>query len=140
MNIFLDTNILVDFLANRSPFTEEAREVFELAEAGQLNLFTSTHSLVTTHYLLKKYEEEPVLRDRLSLLSEIVELLDVSQNVIKNALRSTHKDFEDAVQMGTAESFHAIDYIITRNLKDFKSSRIPAISIRKLISKIEKLS
>jgi recombinational DNA repair protein RecR len=60
--------------------------------------------------------------------------------VIKNALRSTHKDFEDVVQMGTAESFHAIDYIITRNLKDFKSSRIPAISIRELISKIEKLS
>ncbi len=140
MNIFLDTNIVGDFLTNRPPFTDEAREVFELAESGKANLFASTHSIVTTHYILKKYEEDSILRARLSLLSEIVELLDVSQSVVKNALKSTHKDFEDAVQMGTAESFQSIDFIITRNLKDFKSSRIPAISIRELISKLEKLS
>lgn len=140
MNLFLDTNILVDFLTNRPPFTEEAQEVFELAESGQLKLYTSTHAVVTTHYLLKKYEDESKLRYRLSVLTELVEVLDVSQSILKKALKSTHKDFEDAVQIRTAESISSMGYIITRNIKDFKASNIPAISIREMISRLEKSS
>ncbi|REG84732.1 type II toxin-antitoxin system VapC family toxin [Algoriphagus antarcticus] len=138
MNVFLDTNILLDFLTNRHPLSlsQEALEVFELGESGRINLFTSSHSVGTTHYLLKKYTDEIELRKTLDELSDLVTVLDVTQAIVKIALKSTHKDFEDAVQMGTVESFRTIDYIITRNLKDFKSSRIPAISIRELISKL----
>lgn len=140
MNVFLDTNILVDFLTNRQPFSQEALEVFELGESGRINLFTSSHSLVTTHYLLKKYTDESKLRKTLDQLSDLVSILDVTEAIVKTALKSIHKDFEDAIQISIAESFDNINFILTRNLKDFKTSSISAISIRELLSKLEKSS
>lgn len=135
MKVFLDTNILIDFLAYRPPFTDEALKIFELAESSHISLFTSSHAIVTTHYLLKKYTKEDELRQTLIRLCELITILDVTQGIIKSALKSAHKDFEDAVQMLTSESSQSINFIITRNLKDFKESAIPAISAQELLAK-----
>lgn len=134
MKVFLDTNILIDFLTNRPPFSSEALEIFALAEKNKIILYTSTHSIATTHYILKKYVEEKQLRRLLSELSDRMTLLDISQSIIKSSLKSAHKDFEDAIQMLTAESAGEIDYILTRNLKDFKTSLIPAVSIQDFLA------
>ncbi|TFV96168.1 PIN domain-containing protein [Algoriphagus kandeliae] len=134
MKIFLDTNIIIDFLTNRPPFTQEAIELFQLAESGKIELYTSTHVLANTHYVLKKYLEDKKLRETLLELAEMIKISDVTAKGFLTALRSLHKDFEDAVQITTAEEIVGIDYIITRNLKDFKSSSIPAISVRELMS------
>ena len=56
--VFLDTNIIVDLISDRKPFSKYAIEIFQKAEEGKLKLYTSSHSLATTHYLLKKYIEE----------------------------------------------------------------------------------
>lgn len=133
MKVFLDTNILIDFLSNRPPFTQEAIQVFQLSESGKIQLFTSTHVLATTHYILKKYVDDADLRQTLSEISEMVFVVDVTSTALKNALKSPHKDFEDAIQIATAEQISGLDFIITRNLKDFKTSTIPAISILELL-------
>jgi len=52
-NVFVDTNILIDLLADRPPFSKFAIEIFHLAEKKQVRLFTSSHSYATTHYSLK---------------------------------------------------------------------------------------
>jgi predicted nucleic acid-binding protein len=62
-SIFIDTNILIDLLADRQPFSKFAIEIFNLAEKKQIKLFTSSHSYATTHYLLKKHIEERELRE-----------------------------------------------------------------------------
>ena len=134
MKVFLDTNILIDFLTNRPPFSSEALEIFALAEKNKITLYTSTHSIAATHYILKKYVEEKQLRRLLSELSDRMTILDISQSIIKSSLKSAHKDFEDAIQMLTAESAGEINYILTRNLKDFKTSLIPAVSIQDFLS------
>lgn len=134
MKIFLDTNIIIDFLTNRPPFTQEAIGLFQLAESGKIELYTSTHVLANTHYVLKKYLEDKKLRETLLELAEMIKISGVTAKGFLTALRSLHKDFEDAVQITTAEEIGGIDYIITRNLKDFKSSSIPAISVRELMS------
>ncbi len=90
--------------------------------------------------MLKKYTDEIELRKTLDELSELVTVLDVTQAIVKTALKSTRKHFEAAIQIGTTESFNTIDFVVTRNLKDFKSSKILAISYRKLLSKLEKSS
>lgn len=51
--VFVDTNILIDLLADRRPFSKFAIEIFGLAERREVDLFTSSHSMATTHYLLK---------------------------------------------------------------------------------------
>lgn len=64
-NIFLDTNIIIDLVADRKPFSKYAIEIFKRAEKGKITLYTSSHTIATTHYLLKKYMSEKDLRDNI---------------------------------------------------------------------------
>jgi len=63
----------------------------------------------------------------------MIKILDVTEKGFLVALKSLHKDFEDAIQISIAEQMGEIDFIITRNLKDFKSSSVQAISTQKLM-------
>lgn len=123
-NVFVDTNILIDLLADRPPFSKFAIEIFDLAEKKQVRLFTSSHSYATTHYLLKKYIGEKELRELLYSLLDFIDLVSIDISIIKKSLLSNHKDFEDAIQIFAANSVVDIDFIVTRNLKDFKDAGI----------------
>ena len=111
--IFVDTNILVDLIADRKPFSKFAIDIFALAEKKKVDLFTSSHSIATTHYLLKKYVDEIVLRNILSDLLDIISIVGVDKDVVKKSLKSVHKDFEDAIQISSASSVKNIDCIVT---------------------------
>lgn len=124
IKVFADTNIIVDLIADRQPFSKYAIKIFNKAEEKKIKLFTSSHSIATTHYLLKKYIEEKNLRDVLFNLLDYLTVVQVDVDVIKKGLRSKHKDFEDAIQIICASSVEKIDCIITRNVKDFKDSEI----------------
>lgn len=125
---FVDTNILVDLVADRRPYSKHAVQLFQQAEGGAVRLYTSSHSLATTHYLLKKYLDENQLREVLHHLLEVLQIIAVDENIIKRSLRSAHPDFEDAIQMLCAESVGQMDAIFTRNVRDFKNGLIPAIN------------
>ena len=135
-NIFLDTNIIVDLIANRPPFSKYAIELFSLAEDNKIKLYTSSHSLATTHYLLKKYIDEKELRVILHNLLEFITIIPVDLDVLRKSLHSKHKDFEDAVQIYCASSINGMEYIVTRNIKDFKNSEIPALLPNEIKAKI----
>jgi len=123
-SIFIDTNILIDLLADRQPFSKFAIEIFNLAEKKQIKLFTSSHSYATTHYLLKKHIEEKELRELLFSLLDFIDIISIDLSIIKQSLLSKHRDFEDAIQIFAANSITGIDFIVTRNLKDFKDAGI----------------
>ncbi len=125
--VFVDTNVLIDLLADRQPFSKFAIALFELAEKKKVSLFTSSHSIATTHYLLKKYMAEAKLRETLLDLLELVSIIAVDLSIIKKGLLSAHKDFEDAIQMLAAGTIHDMDFIVTRNLKDFKNAGITVL-------------
>ncbi|MGZ3763260.1 MAG: type II toxin-antitoxin system VapC family toxin [Mucilaginibacter sp.] len=122
--VFVDTNILIDLLADRPPFSKFAIELFDRAEKEQVKLFTSSHSFATTYYLLKKYIEETELRKILLSLLDFIELIPIDLDIVKKSLLSKRKDFEDAIQILAANSLNSIDFIVTRNLKDFKDAGI----------------
>lgn len=122
--VFVDTNILIDLLADRPPFSKFAIEIFDLAERNKVKLFTSSHSFATTHYLLKKYIGEKELRAILHSLSDYIDLTAIDLPIIKKSLLSNHKDFEDAIQIVAANSIENLDFIVTRNLKDFKNAGV----------------
>ncbi len=126
-NVFIDTNILIDLLADRPPFSKFAIEIFDLAEKKKVRLFTSSHSYATTHYLLKKHVGEKKLRELLYALLDFINLISIDIFIIKKSLLSSHKDFEDAVQMFAANSITDMDFIVTRNLKDFKDAGITVL-------------
>jgi predicted nucleic acid-binding protein len=126
-NVFVDTNILIDLLADRPPFSKFAIEIFDLAEKNRVKLYTSSQSYATTHYLLKKYMGEAALREILFSLLDYIDLISIDLSIIKKSLLSKHKDFEDAIQIFSAHSIGNIDFIVTRNLKDFKNAGLPLL-------------
>lgn len=125
--IFVDTNIIIDLIANREPFSKYAIALFSEAEKKKVKLFTSSHAIATTHYLLKKYVEEK-LRQLLLSLTDYLHIISIDAELIKKGLKSKHRDFEDALQILCAGSIPKMDCIVTRNTKDFKDSDIPVIS------------
>jgi predicted nucleic acid-binding protein len=124
MRVFLDTNILVDLIADRKPFSSHAVEIFRQAEMGKVQLFASSHSLATTYYLLKKYVDERRLREIILHMMDFVEVVAVDRDALQKGLRSRHKDLEDALQIVCASSISGISCIVTRNVRDFKTSEI----------------
>ena len=126
--VFVDTNIIVDLIADRKPFSKYAIDLFTKAENKTVKLYTSSHSIATTHYLVKKHIGESELRTILNNLLDYLNVISVDTAVLKKGLRSKHKDFEDAIQIICASSIEKIDCIVTRNIKDFKGSEIPVLS------------
>src|ERR1700744_1844004 len=134
--IFVDTNILIDLIADRKPFSKFAIEIFEKAENEKIKLFTSSHAIATTHYLLKKYIAEQQLREILYNLLEYLQIISINEDVIKKGLKSKHKDFEDALQIISAYTIDKLDCIVTRNIKDFRASEIPVLSPDEVLKRI----
>ena len=127
-NISVDTNIIVDLIADRKPFSKFAIDLFDRAENNKVTLFTSSHSIATTHYILKKYVAEKELRSILLNLLDYLSVISVDENVLKRGLRSKHKDFEDSIQIICATSIDKLDFIITRNKNDFSNSEVPVFA------------
>ena len=134
--VFVDTNILIDLIADRKPFSKFAIEIFEMAEEKKIKLFTSSHSIATTHYLLKKYIDEKELREIIYALLDYIVIIPIDIDVIKKGLKSKHKDFEDALQIICAYSIEKINCIVTRNTRDFKGSEIPVLTPDEFINEV----
>lgn len=134
--VFVDTNIIVDLIADRRPFSKFAIELFNNAENKKIRLYTSAHSIATTHYLLKKYIGEKELREVLYNLLDFLTLIPIDSDITKKGLRSKHKDFEDALQIICAYSIDKLDCIVTRNIKDFRESEIPVLTPDELYKKL----
>jgi predicted nucleic acid-binding protein len=134
--IFVDTNILVDLIADRKPFSKFAIEIFNKAEEKKVKLYTSSHSIATTHYLLKKHINEKELREVLYNILDYLTIIPIDTDTLKKGLKSKHKDFEDALQIISAYSVEKIDCIVTRNTKDFRGSEIPVLTPDELANRI----
>jgi len=137
-HVFVDTNIIIDLITNREPFGKFAVIIFEKAEEKKVKLFVSTHSIATAHYLLKKHVDEKQLRVILTEVLDYMNVLSIDEAVIRKSLKSEHKDFEDAIQINTAGSMSKMDWIVTRNAKDFRQSHIPVIAPDELASFLQK--
>jgi len=122
--VFLDTNILMDILANRQPFYKSSSEIYKLGLSKKILLYTSSNTIITLHYLMRKFIEEDKIRMALDEITNAVTIIPVDITIIKKSLKSNHKDFEDAIQITAAQSINTMDCIITRDLKDYKFSEI----------------
>ena len=134
--VFVDTNILIDLIADRKPFSKFAIEIFKMAEDKKIKLFTSSHSIATTHYLLKKYIGEKELREIIYALLDFIVIIPIDIDVIKKGLKSKYKDFEDALQIICAYSVERINCVVTRNTRDFKGSEIPVLTPDEFINEV----
>ena len=122
---FLDTNIIIDFLAHRNPFAEYAAALFDAALAGKVKLYIGAISVNNVYYVLRKVIGHEKTISLLNQLMELVDVADVTGPVLKKAISSKFKDFEDAIQYEVALTLVEVDAIVTRNGRDFKNSELP---------------
>ena len=127
-DLFIDTDVIIDFLIDRKPFSREAAIIFTLIEQKKLKGFSSSLTFSNLYYVLRKIESHNRVISKLESLSKIVGILKVEEQTIKNALASGFPDFEDSIQYFSAVDSKKIDVIITRNVKDFKKSEIPVMT------------
>ncbi|GEP52780.1 PIN domain-containing protein [Flavobacterium noncentrifugens] len=133
--IFLDTNVILDLLAERIPFFDSIAKVATLADQKKLILVVSPLSFTTVEYILNKFESSESVLSKLRKFKIICEVCEVNEETIEKGLNSSFKDFEDAVQYFTAIQ-SSCSIIITRNGKDFKSSTIPIMTAEEYLSSI----
>lgn len=136
-NIFLDTNVIIDFLADRHPFSLTAAEIFNISLSGNLKIFISSVSYNNIYYILRQTLTHNETIKNLEELSELTEIVDVTKAIIKKSLKSDFKDFEDAIQYNCALSISKLDFIVTRDSKDFKKSALPVMNPQEAISIIK---
>lgn len=127
-HIFIDINILVDIFANREPFVHKSLSIYNLAIKRKIKLYSSSNTITTLHYILKKSISEEKTRLALEHVIEHVLIIPVDINIIKKSLKSNHKDFEDAIQITSAQSINTIECIVTRDLKDYKNAEMKVLS------------
>lgn len=127
-DIFLDSDVILDYLLKREPFNVPAREIFGIAFNKEIQIYFSSLTVANIHYLLRKqYGNEGAL-NKISELVSFCKILPLSEREIISALKSGFSDFEDAIQYFTALQNPEIKGIITRNLSDYRKSKIPVFS------------
>ncbi|MBR5941461.1 MAG: PIN domain-containing protein [Neisseriaceae bacterium] len=126
MEVLIDTNIIIDWLAQRNNFNLHASRVMEECFFGKTKAYLTAHSLCDLFYILRK---DFSLEKRLSfiqLLTEQCIIIPEMQEDFIMSIQENCTDLEDALQMQCAFKYN-LDYIITRNIQDFEKSKIPAI-------------
>lgn len=136
MKVFVDTNILVDFVCNRQSFAEDAKKLFAHACIGDFDIQVSALSYINAVYIGHKYGHQEV-KDCLQKLSVYIDVVDLQGKIVVDALSTEWKDYEDAVQNQSAVWVGA-DCIVTRNKKDFMDSSLPVYSVVEFFDALNK--
>ena len=126
--IYLDTNVVLDLLEPSRGFLVEARAIFDLAIAGEIELLVSALSFANIAYVYRTRPPQ-VVRQVLRQTIPLVPLVDLSAGDLKSAVAedSPFRDLEDDMQHAGAVRIGA-EVIITRDPTDFKSATLPVLS------------
>lgn len=133
--ILIDTNIVIDLLAMRKDFYDEAADLFSRADKKELNLAISALTFANTNYILTKLKSAKEAREILRKFKLLVEIVSLDDKITQLALSDDNfTDFEDGLQYYSAMENH-IDIILTRNKRDFKNSKIPVLTAKEFLAK-----
>lgn len=131
-NLLVDTNIVLDLLAKRKAHYDYAAALFSLSDRRKIKLNVSAISIINSNYILSRELSVDESREILRKFKLLVKVLSCDEKIIDLGLNSEFKDYEDSIQYFTAIENNC-DCIITRNLKDFKTSAIPIMTAETFI-------
>lgn len=127
IKILIDTNVLLDYLLEREPFFEDAKEVILSCADGKAKGCIAAHSISNMFFILRKDYSAKERREVLSNLCSIFDVEGIDKAKLLAGLSNEEfSDFEDCLQMECAKSYGA-EYIVTRNVADYDTSEVMAI-------------
>jgi predicted nucleic acid-binding protein len=125
---FIDTNIILDLVAQRQPFCQDAEKLFQLAKENSIGLYCSAISINNIYYIIAKFSNKQTALTAIRKLRHELRIIDLDKKCLFKAMDSEFSDFEDAIQYYSATTIDKIAAIVTRNIKDFKQADIPVIT------------
>lgn len=133
LRVLVDTNVVLDLILNREPFVEDAIQLFALGEAGHLELLLSTDAVTTIFYIVSKNRDASAAQEAIARLLRIMSLAVLDEAAILAGMALRFKDIEDAMVAAVAAKARAWG-IVTRNVRDFKGSPVPALEPKELLA------
>jgi len=139
VKILFDTNIVLDLLLDRHPFSEDAGILFGRVERGEITGVLCATTITTIHYLVQKSRSKKASQDIIASLLKLFEIAAVTRVVLSEALESADRDYEDSVLYKAAFHYGA-DLIVTRDRRGFQKSDLPVMNTKELLALLDTLS
>ena len=139
MRILFDTNVVLDVLLDREPFSSTSAKLFSKVESGEIAGYVCATTITTIHYLARKVIGVDSAMEEIVKLMQLFEVAPVNRAVLDSAILSGFTDFEDAVVHESA-TYKEVQGIVTRDLNGFKKSKIQVYSPEELLLMLESKS
>lgn len=127
MRVLVDTNVLLDVLAERKAFYGPAMSVWTLAESGRLDAHVAAISFSNCYYVVSKYAGRRKAESAIRLLRDVFTPVDLTAQILNQAIDSGLADFEGAIQFHSAMHARA-ECIVTRNPDHFPTAPLSVLS------------
>ena len=134
MKALIDGNIILDVLQKRDPHFDASSKIWKLCETEQIEGFVSALTFANLVYVMRKELTPERINEVLKKLALIFHFTELAVSDLTEAAELKWNDFEDAVQAAAASRIDA-DCIVTRNVRDYIQSRIPAFTPAELLKK-----
>jgi predicted nucleic acid-binding protein len=131
--VLVDSDIILDLLAKRDPFYNHAAKLFTLIETGTVKGFTTPVIISNIFYILSKLKNKDDAGKLIRKLRLLFGIIEVNEKIVDLALESDFTDFEDSIQYYSARQ-NDINFIITRNIKDYRLSKIKVVTAEEYCS------
>lgn len=134
--VFVDTNILIDFLGDRMPFADAAEELVLMAEAKTIEVYVSPLSFDNIYYILSHQFSHTQLMKMFDQLLRHIKVLNTNKEVVQKAVMSDFVDFEDAIQYFSLIKEKGISTIITRDRKGFRKGKLSVMTAEEYLKQL----
>lgn len=125
--LFFDANVLLDHLLDRTPFADDATELWSMAERREVVGCISAVSFNLVYYIVRHEAGERAARRAIKGLRDVFEVVEVDAQIINQAIDSRFTDFEDAIQHACAVRA-GVACLVTRDLPGFRRSEVPVVT------------
>jgi predicted nucleic acid-binding protein len=135
MRVLVDTNIILDVLLDRQPFSEDATALLQRIESKEIEGYVAATTLTNIFYIARRPRGREFAKQAVSRIIAGMEICPVDKAILEAAYTSNLSDFEDAVQLACALA-NSCDAIITRDANDFTGCALPILSAGQLLERL----
>ena len=136
MNVFLDTNVVIDFMGEREGFFDDAAAIFAMIEDKKIRASVSALTVINCAYILKKAFSTDIMLSRVEALCQMLDIMPIDRSQLMDAVQLRPYDYEDAVQYMSSLPYHP-DVIITRDKKGFNDFDILVMTPAEFVNRVK---
>ena len=133
--MLIDANVLIDLALNRQPYAAQARDLFDRIDQQRERAFIAWHTISNVYYVVSGRRGAQATHEFIADLPSFVEVARTDTADMRYAVGLPMADFEDALQVAAASACGARS-IVTRNVRDFARSPIPAVTPTEALARL----